>query len=133
MKTNLAHLDKYREPHSLTGLMTINGDPNGQFRIPHFDYKERDRYRTHFIVISSDGQGWDHVSAHVRGVFKDSRVMRTPTWDEMCWLKSQFFDDHETVVQFHPKRSEHVNVHQHVLHLWRKQGEEYELPPSLLV
>jgi hypothetical protein len=133
MKKDLSHLDKYREPHPITSHVLL-GDTRGCFKIPHYNYKERDRNRTHFVVISSDGEdvGWDHVSAHVRFVDAVPR-MRTPTWDEMCWIKDQFFNDDETVVQFHPKRSEHVNVHQHVLHLWKKVGAEHELPPGICV
>lgn len=73
-------------------------------------------------VIASDGLGWDHVSV--------SCPNRCPTWAEMCKVKQLWFSDDETVVQFHPKASEYVNECSTCLHLWRKQGEEYELPPK---
>jgi len=101
-------------------------------------------------IVASDGGGWDHVSVSLR--------TRCPTWDEMCAIKSIFFLDEETVIQFHPAKSEYVNVHKFCLHMWRPQsleevwevarqwadqGEEYPypiqspgeipIPPSLFV
>lgn len=73
------------------------------------------------LCIASWGDGWDHVSAS----FKN----RTPSWDEMCVVKDVFFKDEEQAVQYHPKKSEHINVHDHCLHLWRKHGEEIPKPP----
>jgi len=86
-------------------------------------------------IICSDGEGWEHVSVHA---FKDSRrefkvQMRTPTWKEMCAVKDLFWDGEDEVVQFHPKRSEYVNVHPHTLHLWRPIGVSFPTPPSILV
>lgn len=78
--------------------------------------------------IISDGGGWDHVSVSVY----DPRP-RVPTWDEMQWVKEQFFGDEETVVQFHPKKSEYLNCCPFCLHMWRKQDGEHELPPSWMV
>ena len=76
------------------------------------------------VVVFSWGGGWDHVSA--------SCAKRTPGWDEMCEIKEIFFDDEETVIQFHPAASEYVNNHPHCLHLWKKQGQAHELPPSIM-
>lgn len=76
-------------------------------------------------VIWSFGKGWDHVSVSYR--------RRTPTWEEMSKIKDIFFNEEETVVQFHPKKSEYKNLCETCLHLWRKQGEEYELPPRAFV
>jgi hypothetical protein len=78
-----------------------------------------------FAVVISDGHGWDHVSV--------SLGHRCPTWDEMCFFKDMFFTDTETVIQFHPKRSEYVNDHPNCLHLWRRQDGEHELPPNWMV
>lgn len=78
-----------------------------------------------FQVCISEGLGWDHVSVTVRCSEKETR---TPTWDEMCRIKNLFFKDTETVVQFHPRKSEYVNVHPNVLHLWRDQSTEFKLP-----
>lgn len=78
-----------------------------------------------FRIIASDGGGWDHVSV----VHKK----RTPTWREMCRIKEMFFDEEDTVVQFHPPKNMYVNDHPRCLHLWRNQNAEIELPPMILV
>lgn len=77
------------------------------------------------VIVFSFGGGWDHVSM--------SFYNRCPTWEEMCWLKDTFFNEDETVIQFHPKKSEYVNNFPYTLHLWKKQGQEHELPPSIFV
>jgi vacuolar-type H+-ATPase catalytic subunit A/Vma1 len=76
-------------------------------------------------VIASDGMGWDHVSVSIS--------TRCPNWPEMCLVKDLFFGPEETVIQFHPPKSEYVNNHSGCLHLWRKQGFEFPLPPGILV
>lgn len=81
------------------------------------------------FVIASDGEGWEHVSVHAR----DGMQQRTPTWDEMCFVKSKFWSDEDCVVQFHPPRRDYVNVHPHVLHLWRPIGSNLPTPHQKLV
>lgn len=76
-------------------------------------------------VIASWGGGWDHVSV--------SRPSRDPSWEEMCKVKDIFFEDEEEAFQFHPKKSEYVNLHPHCLHIWRSQEEEMPMPPLLYV
>jgi hypothetical protein len=76
-------------------------------------------------VIASDGLGWDHVSVSCQG--------RCPTWEEMAWVKQQFWRDDETVVQFHPSKHLYVDDHPHCLHLWKNQGVEIAVPPMDLV
>ena len=78
--------------------------------------------REPMFVVWSFGGGWDHVSV--------SYTKRTPTWNEMCRVKDMFWNEEETVVQYHPKKSEYKNLCETCLHLWRKQGEEPELPPK---
>src|SRR3990167_1899538 len=72
-----------------------------------------------------NGKLWEHVSV--------SMTNRTPTWEEMCFVKNLFWEDEETVVQFHPKKSEYRNLHPYCLHLWKRVGEEFELPPAIAV
>lgn len=76
-------------------------------------------------IICSDVYGWDHVSVSLQH--------RCPVWSEMCAIKDMFFDPDETVIQFHPKSSEYINNHPFCLHLWRKQNQEHELPPSWMI
>lgn len=52
----------------------------------------------------------------------------------MEWARGQFWSDDECVVQFSPPRDdERINNHPHCLHMWKKQGSEYELPPTIFV
>lgn len=65
---------------------------------------------------------WEHVSV--------SCPHRCPTWDEMCWVKEQFWNDDECVIQFHPPRAEYINNHNFCLHLWKPVGVEIPRPPA---
>lgn len=86
-------------------------------------------------VIASDGRlvpdespelaGWEHVSV--------SLPNRCPTWEEMAFVKSVFWDASDCVVQFHPPESEYVNNHSFCLHLWRRINGPFPMPPSILV
>ena len=78
------------------------------------------------VIIADDGQttGWEHVSCS----FKN----RIPTWTEMCYVKELFWAPDECVIQFHPPESEYVNTCTHCLHLWRKRGENWPMPPKIL-
>jgi hypothetical protein len=79
--------------------------------------------------IASDGHGWEHVSVHV----KENGFSETPTWDEMCEIKALFWDDEDCVIQYHPPKSDYVNNHPNVLHMWRPVGVEIQRPPSIMV
>ena len=74
-------------------------------------------------VISSgtEDERWEHVSVSCPG--------RIPTWEEMCAIKNIFWDEEETVIQFHPKKSEYVNTNPNCLHLWKIKNHDFELPP----
>ena len=97
---------------------------NGFFIIP--GEKGRD-----IEVMASDGLGWDHVSVKIYDVHRD--VYRTPLWDEMCKVKDIFWDPEDVVVQYHPAKSEYVNFHPNVLHLWKNQTVDIPTPPIELV
>jgi len=77
------------------------------------------------MIVFSWGGGWDHVSVSYKN--------RCCTWDEMCTVKYIFFRDDECVVQYHPKKADYINNHPYVLHLWKKQGEEFPMPPKYMV
>lgn len=78
-------------------------------------------------LIASTGLGWDHVSVSLR--------FRCPTWDEMSYVKDLFWKGEEPVIQVHPAKTEHVNIHPFCLHLWKpnEEGASILLPPSILV
>lgn len=71
-------------------------------------------------VIASVEGGWEHVSVSLK--------TRTPSWEEMCMIKDLFWGDEDEVVQFHPKRSEYVNVHPYALHMWRIVDRDFPSP-----
>jgi len=90
----------------------------------------------HLALIASDGEGWEHVSVHAfRGESVNAKKLqlRTPNWKEMAHVKDVCWDGEDVVMQLHPKRSEYVNNHPHVLHLWRPLHAEIPTPPSIFV
>lgn len=110
--------NKYRVRTGYHGSDESYGN-NGAFFIPCR------RQGVPLKVICSDGEGWEHVSVS----FPD----RCPTWEEMCLIKGLFWDDTDTVVQFHPPRTEYVNNHRYCLHLWRPTDHQIATPPGWLV
>lgn len=78
-------------------------------------------------VVWSFGGGWEHVSV---APYKRHIV---PSWEEMCAIKDMFFHDDEVVVQYHPAKSEYVNLVENCLHIWRPTEAEMPVPNSLMV
>jgi hypothetical protein len=115
---NLHLLDAYRidtrKTHGSLGDETC-----GCFRIP----SPIDRQPL-LVQASSDG-GWDHISI--------SRKNRPPNWPEMEFIKRKFFKDDEIAMQLHLPPKDHINVHPHVLHLWRSQTQPIPIPPKWMV
>jgi hypothetical protein len=123
---NLDVLEKYRLTNDPTGMWNSKpGDQFGFFFIPSNKAKLAGPKLKVMCAPMDRKSGWQHVSV--------SMPNRCPTWNEMCLVKDLFWGDDVTVVQFHPKKSNYVNIHKYCLHLWCKVGEEYELPPELLV
>jgi len=81
---------------------------NGMFK---FMYAGR-----YIRCVASDGGGWQHVSVSIE------HETKTPNWSTMCHVKDLFWEEEQTVVQFHPPRSQYVNHHKGCLHLWRYTG-----------
>ena len=75
------------------------------------------------LIAIENGKGWDHVSVTMA-------QKRTPTWDEMVWLKRLFWRDDECVVQFHPPASDYVNHNAYCLHLWKRCDGDFPMPPK---
>jgi hypothetical protein len=96
------------------------GEMYGSFIIEAIDGK--------MIIMSSGSDrvyGWEHVSV--------SFSTRSPTWEEMCWVKNMFWEENEVVVQYHPAKKDYVNHHPHCLHLWRSMRRPLRTPPTILV
>lgn len=76
-------------------------------------------------ILASNGGGWDHVSI--------STATRTPTWEEMEWVKRELFAYEDLVMQVHVPVAEHKNCHPFCLHMWRPQNETIPKPPAYMV
>ena len=94
----------------LSGMFEITGPVGATLRI---------------MCSGEDGSGWEHVSV--------STDNRPPNWAEMAMVKSLFWKDEECVVQYHPPKSLHVNVHPFCLHLWRCADQPFPMPPIFMV
>ena len=79
-------------------------------------------------VIASDGEGWEHVSVSIVG-----RRTAVPNWEEMDYVCRIFWGEEDLVVQYHPRRSKHINYHEGCLHLWRPIGVVLPEPEPKLV
>jgi hypothetical protein len=118
--------NKYREKnHPLLRSDDSFGN-NGFFVIP-FPQKNLMQYR----LQASNGMGWEHVSVSV--ALPGRQALRCPTWDEMCYIKSIFWDPEDCVIQFHPAKNEYVNRHPYVLHLWRPTDLKIPTPEKIMV
>jgi hypothetical protein len=115
--------NKHRITQGPLASRDLDGN-NGAFIIPMLLNPDTG-YGRQFCVIASDGAGWQHVST--------SLPDRCPTWDEMCKIKSIFWDKEDCVVQYHPPESQHINNHNFCLHLWRPIGHQIPTPPVYLV
>lgn len=102
----------------LGDFATDHGEPEGAFHL-------RLKTKAKVVIMYSTGRGWDHVSA--------SMSNRAPTWIEMSEIKDLFFAADETVFQLHVPKSDHINVHNFCLHLWRPQHEAIPMPPEWMV
>ena len=122
-------MEKSRLKHGR--FATLGGERNGMFELicPLTGQKLR--------IIASDGSGWNDEECPLPGDpwehVSVSAMTRCPTWGEMCWVKEQFFENNEIVVQFHPAKSEYVNDHPFVLHLWRPIKSPVPMPPIVCV
>lgn len=124
--------EKYRISPKI--MPSIIGDPFGWFQIPSPD-KNRVTQTTLMCLASNGTESieWEHVSVRATKNFNGKWKNFLPTWDEMCFVKSLFWDEEDVVMQLHPKRSEYVNNLGSVLHLWRPTAAEIPTPPSILV
>jgi hypothetical protein len=127
--------------HPILGSDNSYGN-NGLFIIPHH------RITGYFYTVqASDGRGFEHVSVTLTKrelvpISKSNKrlkkqitkaVERCCTWEEMCYIKSMFWDDEEAVMQLHPPKSTWVNNHPYCLHLWRPTEEKIPLPEEIMV
>jgi len=120
-------IEKYRVTVGQMATPT-NAGLYGRFLIPS-PYQKN----TELNVIATNGEGvspqWEHVSVHaVR-----NKKTKIPSWYEMQYIKGLFWEPDDVVLQFHVGAEDHINLHKHVLHLWRAVDEVQPLPPKILV
>ncbi len=117
--------EKYRitTPIGQVGVTTKEAGNNGAFKF-------KIDSNTLVCCIASDGFDWEHVSVQV---LNGNNKTRIPSWDIMCKVKSLFWGSESRVLQYHPPKSEYVNNHPHVLHLWRPTDKKMPFPPSVMV
>ena len=115
--------ERYRNVGGQLGTKPHSGN-FGLFFVPG---KKKKGKKTTLKVIASDGMGFEHVSV--------SKPDVTPTWEEMDFIKDMFWSDEDLVVQYHVPKKDHVNNHNHCLHLWRKKNTNdfCELPLECMV
>ncbi len=112
----------HTEPGEWYGAFVVRGPGGGYLQM---------------IVSAGDPAQWEmcgfplpafeHVSISVPG------EKRCPTWNQMAWVKDLCWDAEECVIQYHPPKSEYVNCHPFVLHLWKPVGVEIPRPPMLTI
>lgn len=115
----------------------IGDDPSdiqGNYLVPHPQIKGY-----YYFMVCTSGLGREHVSISLKKkglASKRSSMMdvgRTPTWAEMCYVKGLFWGDDEVVVQYHPRKKDHVSMHNYCLHLWRPTDQDLPEPSALMV
>lgn len=110
--------NKYRvREHPMLGSDNTYGN-NGVFIFKYIGIEVR--------CLASDGMGWEHVSVSLE-------KNESPSWRIMCYVKDLFWDKEDTVIQFHPAKSEYVKVHPYCLHLWRPIGVEIPKPKPEMI
>lgn len=97
---------------------------HGAFLVPYTP--ETGQY---FEVFATAKQGWEHVTATI--AIDGKKFL--PSWPDMCFIKSLFWTDDCTVIQFHPEAKSYIHRTPNTLHLWRRTDQEYQLPPKEMV
>lgn len=120
--------------HALLGSTVEVAGQNGAFVVPSPEPGWL------LFLICSDGiaedavgdlADWEHVSVSARSATRP--LSRVPTWKEMCHVKRLCWDAEDVVVQYHPREADYINVHPHVLHLWRWRTGTFPTPPKTAV
>ena len=114
-----------QEIKQIKGLKIESETPDGGCGLIKLPAKNKKGYKNASVVYSV-GMGWEHVSiAIVTGAM--------PTWDDMWWVKDQFFHEDETVVEYHPRKDKNINIVNNCLHLWRPTIVKMPEPPMICV
>lgn len=127
MRKSFDKVEKYRV--NLEGMPeTHRGQTFGMFIIA------RPTIQIRMLACDGSETGWDHVSVSCKVQKPDgTKEDICAPWDIMKMAKEFFWEDEECVVQFHPPASRYINRTENVLHLWKRVGQEYETPPTILI
>lgn len=68
-------------------------------------------------VIAEDSFGCEHISFLAQDIESCNKF--TPTREEMNYIYNLFFNEGEVACEYHPKKSDYINLNENVLHLWR--------------
>lgn len=117
--------EKYRFISPGHPYSSNKGDLFGVFHIPYQSFLLNTLATNGKGIVGEDFVEWEHISVSLKH--------RCPNWAEMCFIKDLFWDSEDCVVQFHPPKSQYVNNHPNVLHLWRPANKEFPMPPSIFV
>lgn len=105
------HLNKYRVAYQ----GQLGDETHGFLKL-----KERG-----LAIMFANSWGWEHVSV--------SRKSKMPSWQDMDWVRRQFWRGDCTVMQLHVPEEEHIDLHPYCLHMWRPVGQEVPKPPHYFV
>ena len=89
-------------------------------------YDKKTRVKLNFIM--SWGAGWEHCSVSITDRYK-----RTPSWEQMCFIKDSFWNEDECCIEYHSAKKDYVNNHEYCLHIWKPIDQEIPTPPSLMI
>lgn len=118
---NLNNINNFRRT-DLYGNGFVGNEYNGAFIIDK--YKNGEFY----LVIVSNGQGWDHVSVTLHRK-NGASIKRCPSFEEMQMIKEKIFTEEEVVFQLHPREEDYINTHPYCLHLWKPNNCSMIVPP----
>lgn len=116
---DLTELDKYRirSEEIMDYFGSFGNADEGCFR-----FRYQGNKRNELQVIACAAEGWDHVSVSLK--------KRLPTYKEMRFIKNLFFRADETALEYHVPETDHINIHDYCLHLWRPHDLEIPMPPK---
>lgn len=110
--------------HAILGTEDSAGN-NGYFIVQHPKITNQ-----RLLCLASDTGGWEHVSVRIQP--QGMETFRVPDWQEMCYVKSLFWDEDDCVAQLHVPNLQSVSImNRYVLHLWRKTDTDYAVPPEI--
>ena len=69
--------------------------------------------------------GFEHLSV--------STTVKTPSWEQMCFMKDIFWEEDEVCMQLHPSKENYINMMPYCLHIWKPINEAIPKPPNAMV